>query len=97
MLTPHAVLTHDSSILPLIYQQLSHAGHARELALTARTFSGTEAKNIGLVSAVLSDQKTLMRHGADVATSIAAKSPVAVAGTKQVLLYQRFGGKYDGL
>lgn len=65
------------------------AARAMDLSLTARTIDGTEAAALGLVSAALPDQEALMRHGAAVAQTIAAKSPVAVAGTKSVLLYQR--------
>ncbi len=64
-------------------------GRARELALTARQISGLEAEGMGLVSATLADPAALSQHGLAVARSIAAKPPVAVAGTKHVLLYQR--------
>lgn len=68
---------------------LSSPGHARELSLTARVFSGEKAKQMGLATAALPSRDELERHGLAVAQGIAAKSPVAVAGTKQVLLYQR--------
>lgn len=44
---------------------------------------------MGLATAALPSRDELERHGLAVAQGIAAKSPVAVAGTKQVLLYQR--------
>ena len=43
----------------------------------------------GLVSKVLPDKAALMQHVMAVAPSIAQKSPLAVTGTKRVLLHAR--------
>ncbi|KAK7379679.1 hypothetical protein VNO78_34368 [Psophocarpus tetragonolobus] len=64
-------------------------GNAMELALTARTFSAHEAKQFGLVSRVLNSKNDLDHAIQDVAQAIAAKSPLAVVGTKTVLLKSR--------
>ncbi|RDX99775.1 Delta(3,5)-Delta(2,4)-dienoyl-CoA isomerase, peroxisomal, partial [Mucuna pruriens] len=64
-------------------------GNAMELALTARTFSGQEAKELGLVSAVFPSKHDLDQAVWDVAQAIASKSPLAVVGTKAVLLKTR--------
>ncbi|KAL4420848.1 hypothetical protein ABPG75_010504 [Micractinium tetrahymenae] len=64
-------------------------GVAMDLALTARTFTGTEAKALHLVSRTFPTQQALMAGAAALARSIAAKSPLAVVGTKRVLLHQR--------
>lgn len=64
-------------------------GVARELALTARTFSGSEAQALHLVSATFPDRATLMQGAEAVASDIAGKSPLAVTGTKRVLLHAR--------
>ncbi|KAL4451252.1 hypothetical protein ABPG77_009324 [Micractinium sp. CCAP 211/92] len=64
-------------------------GVAMDLALTARTFTGAEARALHLVSRTFPTQQALMAAAAALARSIAAKSPLAVVGTKRVLLHQR--------
>lgn len=64
-------------------------GNAMELALTGRTFSGKEAKELGLVSRVFLSKHDLHQAVRDVAQAIATKSPLAVVGTKTVLLKSR--------
>ncbi|XP_051129987.1 delta(3,5)-Delta(2,4)-dienoyl-CoA isomerase, peroxisomal [Andrographis paniculata] len=64
-------------------------GNAMELALTARTFSGAEAKAMGLVSMVYSSKETLEKAVAEIAEGIASRSPLAIIGTKRVLLQSR--------
>ena len=44
---------------------------------------------MGLVSRVLPDDEALMSHAERVAAQVAAKSPLAVTGTKRVLLHAR--------
>ncbi|KNA24217.1 hypothetical protein SOVF_017640 [Spinacia oleracea] len=61
-------------------------GNAMELALTARRFSGLEAKEMGLVSRVFGSKDDLDGFVAQIAEDIAAKSPLAITGTKAVLL-----------
>lgn len=64
-------------------------GNAVELALTGRRFTGIEAKAMGLVSGVFRDKKSLDDGVRLIAEGIAAKSPLAVTGTKAVLLRSR--------
>lgn len=64
-------------------------GNAVELALTGRSFSGTEAKEMGLVSRVFGSKEELEEGLRIVAEGIGAKSPLAVRGTKAVLLRSR--------
>ncbi|CAO2829791.1 unnamed protein product [Amaranthus hypochondriacus] len=64
-------------------------GNALELALTARRFLGLEAKDLGLVSRVFGSKKDLDDFVARVAEEIAAKSPLAITGTKAVLIKSR--------
>lgn len=64
-------------------------GNAMELALTARRFSGLEAKELGLVSRVFHSKNDLDQGVRVIAEAIATKSPIAVAGTKTVLLRSR--------
>lgn len=62
---------------------------ARELAYTGRPFSGNEAKDIGFVNRCYGSRNEMMAGVADTARSIAAKSPLAIRGTKEMLLYTR--------
>ncbi|KAI3841823.1 hypothetical protein MKX03_032160 [Papaver bracteatum] len=64
-------------------------GNAVELALTARRFTGEEAKDFGLVSKVFESKSALDEGVYAVAEGIAMKSPLAVVGTKEVLLRSR--------
>ncbi|XP_064293491.1 delta(3,5)-Delta(2,4)-dienoyl-CoA isomerase, mitochondrial [Phalacrocorax carbo] len=60
-----------------------------ELAFTARKMMAPEAQSCGLVSRVFPDKATLLEGALDVAAAVAARSPVAVQGTKVNLLYSR--------
>lgn len=64
-------------------------GNAMELALTGRRFYGLEAKQMGLVSRVFNSKHEMDEGVKDVAHAIATKSPIAVVGTKTVLLKSR--------
>ncbi|WCJ36710.1 Delta(3 5)-Delta(2 4)-dienoyl-CoA isomerase mitochondrial [Euphorbia peplus] len=61
-------------------------GKARELALTGRKFSGQEAFDMGLVSSVFESKQALDEGVMLVAEGICAKSPLAIAGIKDVML-----------
>lgn len=70
---------------------------AAELAYTGRRFDAGEARAIGLVSQVLPDREPLDSAALDLAKSIAAKSPLAIAGIKRNLAYARDHSVADGL
>ncbi|KAJ6702161.1 DELTA(35)-DELTA(24)-DIENOYL-COA ISOMERASE MITOCHONDRIAL [Salix koriyanagi] len=72
-------------------------GNAMELALTGRRFSGQEAKELGLVSRVFGSKEELDEGVKIIAEGIAAKSPLAVTGTKAVLLRSRDSSVEQGL
>lgn len=72
-------------------------GIARELALTGRRFSAGEAVGWGLVNAAHADHDALIEAAHTMARDIAGKSPLAVAGTKQALVYARDHSVDDGL
>ena len=62
----------------------------RELAYTARNFSAGEALALGFVSRVVPGGRDEVSKAAlETARVIASKSPIAVAGTKRVLLHSR--------
>lgn len=72
-------------------------GNAMELALTARRFSGIEAKQMGLVSRVFGSKQDMDDGVRIVAEGIASKSPLAVSGTKAVLVRSRDMNLEQGL
>lgn len=81
-------ITADLGTLQRLPKLIGH-GNAMELALTGRRFSGAEARALGLVQGVLSSKAELDAHVQKLAAQIAAKSPLAVTGTKTVLLKSR--------
>ncbi|XP_021283927.1 delta(3,5)-Delta(2,4)-dienoyl-CoA isomerase, peroxisomal [Herrania umbratica] len=64
-------------------------GNTMELAITSRRFSGQEAKELGLVSQVFASKEELAEGVRNIAEGIGGKSPLAVSGTKAVLLRSR--------
>jgi enoyl-CoA hydratase len=60
-------------------------GHVAELALTGKDVPAARAKEIGLVNDVLPDADAVLAAARQLATEIAANSPLAVQGTKAVL------------
>ena len=72
-------------------------GMLRELAYTGRHFGAEEARSIGLVNRVYSDNDALLEGVLDIARDIASKSPIAIAGTKEMISYMRDHRIDDGL
>ena len=60
-------------------------GAARELIFTGRDIDAARAKDIGLVNEVLPDAAACIARARAIAGEIAANSPLAVQGSKQVL------------
>ena len=60
-------------------------GHLRELALTGKDIDVARAERIGLVNDVFEDAEATLRAAHATAAEIAANSPLAVRGTKDVL------------
>jgi len=72
-------------------------GIAAELALTGDDFGAERARDIGLVNAVHADGPAVQDAARAMAARIAANSPLAVQGTKQVLRYCQGKSVEDGL
>jgi enoyl-CoA hydratase len=67
-------------------------GVVRELAYTGERLSAARALELGLVNAVLPDAEALLAKAMSVAASIAAKSPLAIAGSKLAINHARDHG-----
>ena len=65
---------------------------AREMAYTGERLPAERALAVGLVNAVLPDAAALQAHAMAVARTIAAKSPLAIAGSKLALNHARDHG-----
>lgn len=72
-------------------------GIVRELAYTGRNVEANEAQRIGLVNRVFDTQDALIDGVRQLARGIAAKSPLAIRGTKEMLNYGRDHSVADGL
>ena len=64
-------------------------GLVRELAYTGRKFGAAEAQRFGFLNRVEADHAGALASGQALAAEIAAKSPLAIAGIKQVLNHGR--------
>ena len=61
----------------------------RELAYTGRNMDAEEAREVGFLNRVFEDREAMMREVMVIAQAIARKSPLAVRGSKEMLLYSR--------
>jgi enoyl-CoA hydratase len=89
-------MTADVGIFPRLCHLIPQ-GWARELAYTGRRLPAQQAREIGLVNAVLPSHEALLKHVMDVAKDIAEKSPLAVYGSKVMINYARDHTIADGL
>ncbi len=72
-------------------------GIVRELAYTGRNVEADEAQRIGFVNRVFDTPEALAEGVRQLAQNIAAKSPLAIRGTKEMLNYGRDHSVADGL
>ena len=72
-------------------------GVARELAYTGRSMSAQEAREVGFVNQVFDDRDSMLAEVTAIALDIAGKSPLAVRGSKEMLLYSRDHSVSEGL
>jgi len=81
-------------------QRLPHlmpSGLVRELAYTGRRMPAEEAFRAGLVNTVFASQDEMLAAVLEIAQTIAAKSPLAIHGTKDMLNYTRDHSVADAL
>ena len=72
-------------------------GIVRELAYTGRKFDAQEVKDIGLVNRVFESREALYAGVHEIAATIAAKSPLSIRGTKEMITYARDHSVADSL
>lgn len=77
--------------------KLMPIGIVQELAMTGRRFSAEEATGWGFVNALHEDAAAAREAALELGAEIAAKSPLAMAGIKQSVLYARDHPVADGL
>ncbi len=72
-------------------------GMARELAYTGRQVSAEEAREMHLVNRVFESREALRAGVREIAATIAAKSPLSIRGSKEMITYARDHTVADGL
>lgn len=72
-------------------------GITRELAYTGRNLDAQEARHIGLVNRVFDNREALYAGVNEIAATIAAKSPLSIRGTKEMITYARDHSVADSL
>ena len=72
-------------------------GMVRELAYTGRKFLAGEAHAFGLVNRVFDSPENLLQGVMQIAADIASKSPLAIRGSKEMIVYARDHSVADSL
>lgn len=89
-------MTADVGTFPRLVKLIPE-GIVRELAYTGRRMSADEAKDVGLVNQVFTDQETMLTEVMKIAKEIASKPPLAIYGCKRMINYARDHSTADGL
>jgi enoyl-CoA hydratase len=89
-------MTADVGTFPRLCKLIPE-GWVRELAYTGRRLPAEKAKSIGLVNEVYADHAAMMTAVMATAQEIAAKNPLAVAGSKAMINYARDHTSADAL
>jgi enoyl-CoA hydratase len=89
-------ITADLGTLQRLGHLIPH-GMLRELAYTGRRMGADEAARYGLVNRVAGTREETLAAGLELARTIAAKSPLAVAGAKMSLNHSRGRTVEEGL
>jgi len=89
-------ITADLGTLQRLTHLIPH-GILRELVYTGRKLGAEEAARLGLVNGLAADREAALEAAMSLAQSIAAKSPLAMAGAKRSLNYSRGRTVEEGL
>ena len=89
-------MTADVGTFPRL-PHLIPQGLVRELAYTGRRLPAQEALDVGLVNRLYPSHDALLEGVMEIAAEIAARSPLAVWGSKEMLNYARDHSIADGL
>ena len=89
-------MTADVGTFPRL-PHLIPQGMVRELAYTGRRLPAARAREIGLVNEVYDTHEAMMAAVMETAAEIAARSPLAVWGSKEMINYARDHTIADGL
>ena len=89
-------MTADVGTFPRL-PHLMPQGLVRELAYTGRRLFAEEAKSCGFVNAVFDTQEEMFAAVMGIAKDIAARSPLAIYGSKEMINYARDHSIADGL
>jgi enoyl-CoA hydratase len=87
----------DVGTLQRLPKLIGAQGLVRELAYTGRAMDAAEACSAGLVNRVFDTPQALAAGVREIAATIAAKSPLATRGVKEMLNYARDHSVADGL
>ena len=87
----------DVGTLQRLPKIIGSQGLVRELAYTGRKVDAEEALRIGLVNRVYESREALHASVHELALQIAAKSPLSIRGTKEILNHTRDHSVADGL
>ncbi len=75
--------------------ELMGAGRVRELLLTARLIGADEAKSIGLISEIFSDEDGLMKGAAELAEQLSSMAPLTIFATKEAMRRNRIARQVE--
>jgi enoyl-CoA hydratase len=89
-------MTADVGTFPRLCKLIPE-GWVRELAYTGRRLPAARAREIGLVNDVFDTHEATVAHALATAREIAAKNPLAVAGSKVMINYARDHSIRDSL
>eukprot|EP00164_Ancoracysta_twista_P001522 GFYU01001997.1.p1 GENE.GFYU01001997.1~~GFYU01001997.1.p1 ORF type:complete len:277 (+),score=69.06 GFYU01001997.1:95-925(+) len=90
-------LAADVGTLQRLPKIIGNDSIVRELAYSCRKWFAPEAEKMGMVSSVFETREEMVAHITGIAKLIATKSPVAVMGTKNNLVYSRDHTVQEGL
>ncbi|KAI0319885.1 ClpP/crotonase [Amylostereum chailletii] len=91
-------LAADAGTLARLPKITGNSSLLHELALTARNFTATEAKDLGLISKIVPGSRDeVVRAALDLGRRIAEMSPIATLGTKRYIAHARDHSIEDSL